>query len=93
MEEARLNAKQFDERYPANPETFVAGRLREFIALAATVPAEVALVRRGDKMVFADAALESKPESWKQLYRAGKPSVDAARDAATAWLATLERRK
>ena len=90
--DARLNAKQFDQRYPANPDAFIAGRLREFLALSATVPAEAALVRRDGKMVFVDPALESKPEMWKQLYRAGQPSVDAARDAATAWLATLPAR-
>jgi hypothetical protein len=89
--EARLNAKEFDARYPANPEKFVAGRLREFLDLSATVPADATLVRRGDKMVFADPALESKPQSWKQLYRAGKPAVDAARTAATTWLATLQK--
>ena len=90
--DARLNAKQFDQRYPANPDAFIAGRLREFLALSATVPADAALVRRDGKMVFVDPALESKPEMWKQLYRAGQPSVDAARDAATAWLATLPAR-
>ena len=56
------------------------------------MPADAALVRRGGKMVFVDPALESKPETWKQLYRAGQPSVDAARDAATAWLAALHAR-
>ena len=92
LAEASLNRKQFDARYPANPDLFVASRLREFLAVSATVPANAALTRRGDKMVFVDPALESKPESWKQLYRAGKPSVDAARDAATSWLASLEGR-
>ena len=91
LAEARLNRKEFDARYPANPELFIASRLREFLAVSATVPADAALARRGDKMVFVDPALESKPEYWKQLYRAGKPSVDAARAAATSWLATLER--
>ena len=93
LAEARLNAKQFDQRYPANPEAFIAGRLREFLALSATVPADAALVRRGGKVVFVDPALESKPEMWKQLYRAGQPSVDAAREAATAWLATIESKR
>lgn len=91
LAEARLTAKQFDQRYPANPQNFIAGRLREFLALSATVPADAALVRRDGKMVFVDPTLESKPEYWKQLYRAGQPSVDAARAAATTWLATLER--
>lgn len=91
MAELRTNAKLFDATYPANPERFLAARLREFVALSDTVPAQAQLVRRSGKMVFADPALESKPEYWKQLYRAGKPSVDAARAAATAWLATLEK--
>ena len=90
LAEARLNAKQFDARYPASPDKFIAGRLREFLALSATVPADAALVQRGGKMVFVDPALESKPEYWKQLYRAGHPSVDAARAAATSWLTALE---
>lgn len=93
LAEARVNSKQFDERYPANPERFIAGRLREFLSLSDTVPADAALVRRGGKMVFVDPALESKPEMWKQLYRAGQPSVDAARAAATSWLATLESKQ
>ena len=90
LAEARLNAKQFDQRYPANADTFVAIRLREFLALSATVPGDAALVRRDGKMVFVDPALEGKPGYWKQLYRAGQPSVDAARAAATSWLATIE---
>ena len=93
LAQARVDAKQFDERYPVNPEVFIAGRLREFLALSATVPVEAALVRRDGKMVFVDPALESKPVMWKQLYRAGRPSVDAARDAATAWLTTLDRQR
>lgn len=89
--EARARtAAEFDIRYPANPEKFLARRLREFLDVTATVPAEAALVRRGGKMVFVDPALEKKPEYWKQLYRAGRPSVDAARAAATAWLKSLE---
>ena len=89
LAEVRLNARQFDQRYPASADTFIAARLREFLALSATVPADAALVRRDGTMVFADPTLESKPAYWKQLYRAGKPSVDAARAAATTWLATL----
>ena len=87
--ESRLDATQFDQRYPANPDRFIAARLREFLALTATVPADAALVRRSGRLVFADPALEAKPTYWKQLYRAGTPSVDAARDAATKWLAVL----
>ena len=92
LAEARLNAKQFDQRYPASPDKFIAGRLREFLALSATVPADAALVRRGDKMVFVDPALESKPEVLEATLSRGHASVDAARAAATSWLATLDRK-
>jgi hypothetical protein len=87
---SQQSAKEFDAAYPANPERFVARRLREFLDYSATVPDSAVLVPRGGKMVFADPELEKKPEYWKQLYRAGKPARDAARAAATAWLKTLE---
>ena len=48
--ESRLNAKEFDQRYPANPDRFIAARLREFLALTATVPADAALVRRSGSL-------------------------------------------
>lgn len=88
---SQQSAQAFDAEYPANPERLLAKRLREFLDLAATVPDTAVLVRRGDKMVFADPQLEKKPDFWKQLYRAGKPARDAARAAAEAWLKTLER--
>ena len=40
---------------------------------------------------FVDRKFEEQSDFWKQLYRAGKPSVDAAREAATEWLAALEQ--
>ena len=89
--EEQAKAAEFDRRYPANPDQYIALRLREFLDLTATVPAQTALVPRGGKMVFADPELEAKPELWKQLYRAGQPSVNAARSAATTWLATIEK--
>ena len=88
----QLSQKEFDATYPANPERFLAGRLREFLALTASVPFDAPMRTRGSTRYFVDPELEKKPEYWKQLYRAGRPSVDAARTAATAWLATLEGR-
>lgn len=88
---SQQSAQAFDAEYPANPERLLAKRLREFLDLAATVPDTAVLVRRGDKMVFADPQLEKKPDFWKQLYRAGRPARDAARAAAEAWLKALER--
>lgn len=87
---SQQSVKEFDANYPANPERFLARRLREFLDYSATVPDSATLVPRSGKMVFADPVLEKKPEYWKQLYRAGKPARDAARAAATTWLKALE---
>ena len=57
---------------------------------SATVPAQAELVPVNGKMKFADKAFEGKPYFWKQCYRAGKPSVDAAREAAEAWLKSIQ---
>jgi cell pole-organizing protein PopZ len=82
--------KQFQLDHPEDPNVLVATRLKEFLAMSATVPAEAQLVPVNGKMKFADKSLEGKPYFWKQCYRAGKPSVDAAREAAEAWLKALQ---
>lgn len=83
---------EFERKYPADPQQLVATRLREFLALSASVPADAALVERDGKLRFVDPKLEGQSYFWKQLYRSGKPAVDAARAAATAWLAALEQK-
>jgi len=82
--------KEFEQRYPERANQLVATRLREFLALSAGVPAEAALVERDGKLRFVDRRFEGQSDFWKQLYRSGKPAVDAAREAATAWLAAIE---
>jgi flagellar biosynthesis GTPase FlhF len=82
--------KQFELEHPGDPNALVATRLKEFLAMSATVPAEAQLVPANGKMKFADKSLEGKPYFWKQCFRAGKPSVDAAREAAEAWLKAIQ---
>lgn len=81
--------KEFEETYPVDANRLVAARLRGFIELAASVPADAELVEKYGKLRFADPKLEGKSYFWKQCYRAGKPTVDAARVAAEAWLKEL----
>jgi len=83
-------AKEFEKKYPENPQQLIATRLRDFLAVSATVPAEAALVERDGKLRFVDRKFEGQGDFWKQLYRSGKPAVDAARQAATTWLAAIE---
>lgn len=87
------SVKDFEQKYPEDPNAVIAVRLRAFLAMSADVPATAELVERDGKLRFVDRKLEGKSYAWKQLFRAGKPAVDAARSAATGWLASLEGTK
>jgi hypothetical protein len=41
-------------------------------------------------MVFADASLEGKDETWKRCFRSGRETITAARQFAQQWLASLK---
>ena len=86
----REKLADWEQRYPADPKPLIARRLRDFLALSATVDFNATLEPRpGKKMRFADPELEKKPSEWKLLFRAGKPAVDAARVAAQEWLKAI----
>jgi hypothetical protein len=87
------SVKDFEQKHPEDPNKVIAARLRGFLAMSSDVPATAELVERDGKLRFADRKLEGKSYAWKQLFRAGKPAVDAARTAATEWLASLEGTK
>lgn len=82
--------KQFELDHPEDPNALIATRFKEFLAMSASIRAQAELVPVNGKMKFADRSLEGKPYFWKQCYRAGKPSVDAAREAAEAWLKAIQ---
>jgi hypothetical protein len=87
------SVRDFEQNYPEDPAKVIAVRLRTFLAMSADVPATAELVERDGKLRFADRKLEGKSYAWKQLFRAGRPAVDAARSAATEWLGSLEGTK
>jgi hypothetical protein len=82
--------KEFTERYPADVNALVRGRLTEFLDLTADIDYSAKLVKNGDKMGFADKSLERKPGNWKYCFRAGQPAVVAARAFAQSWLQELQ---
>jgi hypothetical protein len=86
--EASLATWQQD--YPAEPKTLIAGRLRDFLEVSATVDFDATLVPSGAKMRFEKEEYELKSADWKLCYRAGRESVGAARSFATGWLAELQ---
>lgn len=84
---ARLRAE-----WPEDVEELVARRLRAFLALSASVDFGARLTTKpGGRKVFVDPALEAKPPAWKLVFRAGKPTTDAARAVAQRWLDDLVR--
>jgi hypothetical protein len=81
--------KKWETDYPKDPNVLVARRLKEFLALSASVDFQAETVKKGRMVKFVKPAYEEKSEDWKMCYRAGKEAVDAARAAATEWLKEL----
>ena len=80
----------WEKAYPVDPKPFIVKRLRDFLALSATVDYAVKTTKGKDGMSrFDNPAYESKDDEWKYMYRAGKPAVDAARVIAQDWLKAL----
>lgn len=78
--------------WPENVNVLVAKRLRGFLEMTSGIDYAAKLRARSDgRKVFVDPALESKPALWKLCFRAGKPTVDAARSAAERWLGEVSR--
>ncbi len=75
----------FERDHPADPGAPVRRKLEEFLRLSETINFG-AKVENGR---FADPAYERQSGEWKQLFRAGKPAVDAASDVAREWLKVL----
>ncbi len=85
--EHKQRLAEWEKQYPADPKSLIAARLREFLALSASVDFTAKLAKGADgRMRFENADYERKDSEWKYLYRAGKPAVDAARSLAQEWL-------
>jgi hypothetical protein len=80
---------EWKQNFPATGKDALKKRLRDFLRDSANVDYNAKLVRRGNKMVFANEAYEEQSEEWKVCYRAGKEPVAKARAIAQAWLKEL----
>lgn len=80
---------KFEETYPGTVEGMVKLRLKSFLALTADIDFNATLVKKGNKMIFEDPALEKRSADWKQCFRAGPDAVKAARAYAEQWLKEL----
>lgn len=88
------STKALEAALPADPETLLARRLREF--LDATADANfsartISLTGGPDGIEFVDAADRNKSWIWQSAVIAGREATMAARAAAVAWLLEIER--
>lgn len=91
-EEHKQRLAEWEKKYPVDPKVLIAARLREFLALSATVDFTAKVTKTTGpepKLKFDNPAYERKNSQWKYMYRAGKPAVDAARSLAQDWLKAL----
>jgi hypothetical protein len=84
------SVQDWQTTYPEDPQPIIAARLKAFLALTGDIDFDAKLIDAGGKKKFANPEYESKPWDWKWAYRAGKESVNAARDVASTWLGELE---
>jgi hypothetical protein len=90
QEKYKKSLTQWSTDYPEQPDTVIAKRLKEFLALTADVDFDAKLEPEGGgRMRFANAQDEQKSSDWKLCYRAGREPVAAARALATDWLHQL----
>ena len=85
----KQDLKSWEADYPATVNGLLKKKLREFLQLTSDINFHAELKKQGDRMVFADPALEAKDEFWKACFRSGKPTVEAARSYAQQWLQEL----
>ncbi len=78
--------KEWEEKYPADPQRYVKGRLQEFLKETDNIAYNAQLVEKNGKKLFADRAYESKSSNWKMAFRAGKEVVEPARAFVKNWI-------
>jgi len=87
--EHERRVKRWEEEWPADSQKLVATRLREFLAACADVDFGARTQLVDGLARFVNQAYERKSSEWKACYRAGREPTEAARRAATSWLAAI----
>lgn len=80
----------WQEEYPPTAKELIHKRLVQFLEFTKDIDFNAKLVKEGNKMVFADAALEKKDGYWKLCFRSGKETITAARQYAQQWLSGMQ---
>jgi hypothetical protein len=90
QERYKQRMAEWSADFPEQPNSAIAKRLKEFLALTADIDFNARLEPiNGGKMRFANPLYESKGSDWKVCYRAGREPVVAARAFVADWLHQL----
>lgn len=87
-EDPHPNLTRWEKSYPENPAPVVKQRLQDYLALAATVDFNAALMApdKYKRVKFVNPAYEKKPLKWKACFRAGKEVNDVVTAFVKEWL-------
>lgn len=89
MESYKKRLATWEKEYPADFREKIKERLQKFLDLSATVDFNAELKQVGNKKKFVNPVYEGKGYDWKQIYRAGKESIEPARQFAEQWMKEL----
>lgn len=82
--------RKWEEEFPDDYRPRIRKSLEKYLNLAATVDFDAALTEKYGKKVFTNPAYESKPDDWKQIFRAGREVYEVTRPFAEQWLRELK---
>jgi hypothetical protein len=92
MDEYKNNLAEWEKEYPANnPNSMIKKWISTFLDKSADINFDAKTVKdKSGKLKFVDEQYEYKDSQWKLYYRAGKETVNAARNFAQNWLTGLK---
>lgn len=81
---------EWEAEYPANnPTSMIKKWLNSFLESSGSVDYNAEIIEVNGRMVFVNQSYERKDYMWKLCFRAGKQTVETARNFAHQWLAEL----
>lgn len=90
QEEINKQRIEFSKRYPESLEQYLKLKLNEFLELTDDIDFDAKLIQQNGKWKFENPAYEAKDYNWKKCFRAGKETVETARNFTKDWLKELK---
>jgi hypothetical protein len=88
--EAKVN--EWQNEWPENPKPVIIRSLKKFLDVSKDVDYRAQVIKNEyGRFLFSRSEYESKPSEWKLCHRAGKETVNAAREFTGQWLNELKR--